>query len=705
MQTIRTDGEPSFDDGDRRDTLTEVSQVVAAAIDPTTLYNRIYHQIGRVMDTSLFFIALVSRDRSTIEVPYLREDGELISVGAVPFGNSVTSLVIERGTALLFQTDADYQLFAEANNLPQIELGDTSKTTSASQIFVPLNTGSRTIGAVSVQSRRDRAYTQDDVQTLWVIASQAAMAIANARLLWQSQTALEQMSALVEVAHSVLGSLNLETVLEAILSSIKRVTDCYYATIMLPDYSSRSLQVVGSIGPDDETALQLGPSSTHVSFGGGITGRVFETAEPVVVDDGRTFEGFIDHGFKEVRSEIAIPLKRGGSVVGVLDVGGRGVGAFSRSDLSVLSLFASQAAIAIENANLYTAEQRRVSELQAIQNIVQKLTPLHDVPAIAALINEELKQLINYHTCRIFIVQPPGDVLVPIAASDSVESRLTVRMGEGITGWIATSGQCAIIDDTLRDERVFHIEGTPTRVESLIGVPLVYEDRVRGVITLSRLGRRQFDENALRLLEIVAGQAALAFDRARLYAELRTEAITDPLTGLFNRRYLMDRYVEERSRAVRNAHDLVTMMLDIDKFKRVNDTFGHDAGDFVLKELAHVIRDVVRAEDIVSRYGGEEFCILLPEIPVLDAQLVAERLRATIERHAMPAAAGAAHVTVSIGMALLAPDDSETEQFTRADGAMYLVKRQGGNGVRILTNTFPDLDGRSPDVAGWTPAT
>jgi len=129
--------------------------VVAAALDPTTLYDRIYRQIGRVMDTSLFFIALVSRNGSTIEVPYLREDGELIQVGPIPFGNSITSLMIERGTSLFFQTDADYQLYAEANNLPQIELGDTSKAASASQIFVPLNTGSRTIGALSVQSRRD----------------------------------------------------------------------------------------------------------------------------------------------------------------------------------------------------------------------------------------------------------------------------------------------------------------------------------------------------------------------------------------------------------------------------------------------------------------------------------------------------------------------------------------------------------------------
>ena len=102
------------------------------------------------------------------------------------------------------------------------------------------------------------------------------------------------------------------------------------------------------------------------------------------------------------------------------------------------------------------------------------------------------------------------------------------------------------------------------------------------MITLSKLGVNQFDENSLRLLEIIAAQTAIAFDRARLYDELRTEAITDSLTKLYNRRYLLERFKEEKSRAIRNRHTLAAIMLDIDTFKRVNDRYGHDAGDVVL---------------------------------------------------------------------------------------------------------------------------
>ena len=216
-----------------------------------------------------------------------------------------------------------------------------------------------------------------------------------------------------------------------------------------------------------------------------------------------------------------------------------------------------------------------------------------------------------------------------------------------------------------------------------MGAPLVYEGRVQGVITLSKLGIDQFDENALRLLEIITAQAAIVFDRARLYDELRVEAITDPLTGLYNRRYLVERLKEEEHRAGRNQAGLAAIMVDIDRFKGVNDRWGHDAGDVVLRRMAEVIRGVVRGEDIVARYGGEEFCVLVPAIAEGEAEQVAERLREMIERAVLPSEAGVEQVTVSVGVAHRQETDTGTALFHRADQAMYQAKRQGGNQVVI----------------------
>jgi diguanylate cyclase (GGDEF)-like protein len=206
---------------------------------------------------------------------------------------------------------------------------------------------------------------------------------------------------------------------------------------------------------------------------------------------------------------------------------------------------------------------------------------------------------------------------------------------------------------------------------------------VQGVITLSKLQTNQFDENSVRLLEIVAAQTAIAFHRARLYDELRTEAVTDPLTRLYNRRYLLDRLHEEQSRAQRNSHPLAVLMLDIDRFKEVNDRHGHDAGDRVLIELASLLRRTMRAEDLVARYGGEEFCLLVPEVGPADGFRLAERLRRIVAEHAISSDIAVPRVTVSVGIAFLAQSDTDTEVVTRADLAMYRAKSSGGDRVCV----------------------
>jgi diguanylate cyclase (GGDEF)-like protein len=665
---------------DRLQTLNEISHVVSATLDLRTLYDTIFEQVGRVMDTTLFFIALLRSDGRTIDLPYACEDGELTLDQLGPPGESVTRLVIESGKPLLFDTDADYERYARDHGLPALFVGDADKVEGASHIFMPLNTGSRTIGALTVQSRREHAYSDDDLQTLAVIAAQAAVAIENARLYEQSQQSVHQMQVLLHVARIINSSLNLPTVLDAILTGMREVAPYYLAGILLPDHTTGHLEVVHRVGPEVDEEHRHAP----IPFGEGITGRVFQTGDPLLVPDVTRFPGYISRGVPGVRSELAVPLKRGKTVVGVLNMERQEVDAFSQQDTDLLTLFASQAAIAIENARLFTEQQRRVVELQAIQSIVQQLTPLHDIPAIATLINHELKALIDYHSCRVFSLDAAAGELHPVALHGGASKQaFGPKLGEGITGWIAQSGTAMLIPNLKEEPRARLIPGTPEVDESMIGAPLIYQEQVQGVITLTKLGANQFDENDLRLLEIIAAQAAIAFDRARLYDELRTEAVTDELTKLYNRRYLTERFKEERSRAIRNGHTLVAMMLDIDQFKRVNDSYGHDAGDVVLRELALLTRGVVRAEDIVVRYGGEEFCVLMPEIPLEDAEQVAERLRAAIEHHQLRATAGVRRVTVSVGVACLFHNAHVDDLFSRADAAMYAVKRIGGNRVCI----------------------
>lgn len=672
--------------------LNEISRVLSSSLDLTTLYTTIYEQIGRVMDASQFYVALHAPDG--IHIPFLVEEGHYLFDEHLDYSNTITSYAVEHGVTILYGRTEECQEWERSHGLEELIIGDED---SESGIFVPLTIGRRSIGTLSVQSQCPHAYSDEDVRTLAVIASQAAVAIENARLYSESRSSVQRMQILLEVARTVRSSLSLPVVLDSILTSVHAVIPYYMAEIFLPDVAHGHFEMMGSAGHRAEERRD----STKIPLGEGLTGRVYATSEALIVADVRLMPEYIATGVESALSVMIVPLQQGDTTIGVLNLQREEVNAFTEEDLRVLSLFSSQAAIAIENARLFTEQQQRVSELQTIQSIVQQLTPLHEIPAIAQLFEHELGRLIEFDACRLFVVdhqagvvisltpagQPVPDTRRPLTTDQpdtgSPDDVFRLRIGEGITGWIAQRGEAVLIDNTLEDDRCVYIPGTSTLPESVIGAPLIYEGKVRGVITLTKYGIARFDQNELHLLRIIAAQGALAFDRARLYAELRTDAITDPLTGLYNRRALRERLSEEHSRAVRNHHSLVAIMVDIDQFKRVNDRWGHDAGDVVLAELARLIKVVVRAEDVVARFGGEEFCVILPEIPLDFAIRVAERLRATIAGHEMPVDAGVGSITASVGLASLDEGELEAELLSRADRAMYHAKKTGGNSTAI----------------------
>jgi diguanylate cyclase (GGDEF)-like protein len=195
-----------------------------------------------------------------------------------------------------------------------------------------------------------------------------------------------------------------------------------------------------------------------------------------------------------------------------------------------------------------------------------------------------------------------------------------------------------------------------------------------------------YGEYDLELLNAVTPQLAVALDRANLerkagkYEQL---SITDPLTGLLNRRYLQERLAEEINRSRRHGYPMSFMMIDVDEFKAYNDNFLHTAGDKVLQLLAHCIKDCLRGADVASRYGGEEFSILLPQTSLTEAVAIAERIREKVATTDFPNR----RVTVSIGVAAYANDLRTPEELiSAADKALYQAKHKGRNNVQVYQN-------------------
>lgn len=214
-----------------------------------------------------------------------------------------------------------------------------------------------------------------------------------------------------------------------------------------------------------------------------------------------------------------------------------------------------------------------------------------------------------------------------------------------------------------------------------------------GVLYLIRSHGPPLVDDDRKLAELVATEAAAAIHNARLYEQTQRLAVTDPLTGLSNHRYFRDALALEIARASRLGYAVGLLMVDVDNFKRVNDTFGHPVGDEVLKDIAGVLRSNLRQTDVAARYGGEEFVIVLPGLGARGVRAVGEKLRRAVQTLKPLTVTGLPpmHVSISIGGVSAAPPDLDASEMIRiADAALYTAKRQGRNAVCVGADELAD---------------
>lgn len=221
-------------------------------------------------------------------------------------------------------------------------------------------------------------------------------------------------------------------------------------------------------------------------------------------------------------------------------------------------------------------------------------------------------------------------------------------------------------------------------INSLLCVPLITKAKKFGMVLIEHKYFSAFDHNNLRLLNIIGQQVGIAMENVELYQKMHEMATIDSLTGIYNRLYFQERLREEFESAKRENYDLSLAIMDIDHFKRFNDTFGHLFGDKVLHHIANLMKKSLRSGDMIARYGGEEFVILLPRTGIKEAYDKVERLRNIISKTVIKDELVAASVTVSFGVSSY-PENSkrESELLKMADNALYEAKESGRNCVRI----------------------
>src|ERR671937_1202207 len=261
----------------------------------------------------------------------------------------------------------------------------------------------------------------------------------------------------------------------------------------------------------------------------------------------------------------------------------------------------------------------------------------HDVLADQSLdalldgIAEALADRIPHDSLTFYEADEPRRLLQPVWARDKWADKIlagTCPFGIGLTGWGVEHREPVRVNQAHLDPRVATVVGTPAdEPEALISIPLIARDSIKGALNIYRLGDdARFDEDEFELAKRFGDAAALALDNAHIRARLEHQAQTDPLTGLYNHRSFHERLRAALTNASRSHDKVSVLMLDIDDFKRVNDVYGHGAGDEILRSLADALKSVVRASDVVCRLGGEEFAIVMVSRNGADAERLAHRL-------------------------------------------------------------------------------
>lgn len=404
---------------------------------------------------------------------------------------------------------------------------------------------------------------------------------------------------------------------------------------------------------------------------------------------------FRSENLDRLKSVLWVPLKTKGRVTGILALSEKRSGRpFSENEMEFLRLLSGQAAVAFESATLYekmekTSKEldRQMFNLSILFNVGKAMNFINDLTKLLKLILDKAIEVTHCEKGSLMLLDEATNELVvrvvrgldPVTeekiASGEIQTT-RIKSGEGVAGKVLQTGKPMMLDEAALSKE-FKYSGT-SRVNSILCLPLILNGVVIGVVNMTNKKEgKKFTQADVELMTTLADQAAVAINNAQLY-EL---AVTDGLTKLFIHRYFQQKLQSEIRRSDRYNHKTSVIITDIDHFKKFNDTYGHQIGDFVLAEVARLMKKSVREIDICCRYGGEEFSVILPETDEKGAYALAERVRQAIEQHEFKDPKGQVHkVTISVGVSTYPENAKERALLIKAaDQALYQSKEGGRN--------------------------
>jgi diguanylate cyclase (GGDEF)-like protein len=426
-----------------------------------------------------------------------------------------------------------------------------------------------------------------------------------------------------------------------------------------------------------------------------------------------------------IRSLIACPIIGDNGPVGIILVHQcNQPRIWTNAELELVETISRHVVLAMHHARLYNRTKNMAEQEMLINHIVRSLRSSLDLDTILNTVTQELAIALQADRCQIAQPRPEAPLLITheyhaqglrstkgvsiyseaIDCSpesdlknlrnnkncvlginmDKLLDRAGTTSGADHAGETIREAPIAVIHDTRIDSRTLPFQEfvAKSNSRSIIAAPLISENRLNGLLVVHQCREyRLWKAHEIQLIATVADQLAIAVAHASLFAQVKQQAITDGLTGLYNHVYFKNRLSEEIKLAQRKGTACSLLMLDLDHLKGINDQFGHPVGDAAIRQVALVLKTALRSGDTAARYGGEEFAVILPETPLLEAALIADRICSAVANSVVP---GLGKVTVSIGSASYPRQAKDPHQLiSMADKALYSAKQSGRNKIRV----------------------
>ncbi|MGC9333625.1 MAG: GAF domain-containing protein, partial [Anaerolineae bacterium] len=522
--------------------LQETSTAVASTLEIDELLHLITQQATSLFAADGGILNLVDWDR--------KEDEAVACVGSAAGGVGFRT-PLDRGLSGWIALHNRPAIASDLKGDPRVGQSglvalDTALTkTIRNAAGVPLVIKGQVIGSLVLidKQRGHGTFDQNDINLLVSFANQAATAIENARLFEAEQRRAEQFRVISEVGRRITSFLDLDSVLTQVASLLQRSFGYDFVGIALIE-DGYAVYKVGADALGQRPGYQFQPGRLKVGEEG-ITGWVAAKGKPLLVPDVTVDPRYVWMEGSQTRSELGLPLMVKDRVIGVLDVQSERPAAFDESDVVVLQSLADQAAVAIENARLFVAEQRRAEQFRVISEVGSHVASILTVEGLLEQVARLIQEAFDYYLVEIGLVET-SDLVFRTRASRAgkgpFESFHLPVDEESITGWVAATGKALLVPDVSQESRYVQVTATETRSE--MAVAMKAQDKIIGVINVQSDRLTDFDESDLAVLQSLANQAAIAIENARLYEQAQQLAV-----------------MEERQRLARELHDAVTQTL------------------------------------------------------------------------------------------------------------------------------------------------